>query len=132
MYYYYFFIKMCPIEKKRRPLSCTHTHMSKKTISTLYRKGNIPKALREQCWIFNFGRVFKEKCYIKWCHNRITVFDFHAGHNIPESKGGRTCLENLKPICSRCNQSMGDRYTIKEWQKLHRNHKKRRSKCVIS
>lgn len=52
---------------------------------------------------------------VTWCANRINVFDFQCGHNIPESKGGDTTLENLLPICGRCNISMGNRYSIDEW-----------------
>jgi 5-methylcytosine-specific restriction endonuclease McrA len=47
----------------------------------------------------------------------MSVFDFQCGHNIPESKGGKTDVNNLIPICSRCNQSMGSQYTIDEWTK---------------
>jgi hypothetical protein len=79
------------------------------------RKQKIPIALREQVWIHRMGRVFEGKCPVTWCQNRITVFDFQSGHNIPESKGGQTTLENLIPLCSRCNLSMGDHYTIDEW-----------------
>ena len=32
---------------------------------------------------------------------------FHCGHVIPECKGGKTNLSNLKPICQTCNLSMG-------------------------
>jgi len=81
-------------------------------------KEKIPKALREQVWISHMGKKFEAKCYIRWCKNRITVFDFQCGHNIPESKGGKTDLSNLKPICSRCNSSMNDSYTIDEWVEL--------------
>ena len=84
-------------------------------------KQTIPKALREQVWIENFGRRFEHRCYIPWCVNRIDVFSYHVGHDIPESKGGRLCLDNLKPICARCNYSMGSQYTIKEWNLLHHN-----------
>lgn len=45
----------------------------------------------------------------------MSVFDFECGHNVPESKGGKTTLDNLVPICARCNRSMGDRYSIDEW-----------------
>ena len=78
----------------------------------------IPKALREQVWINCFGEKYKNKCFIRWCKNQINVFDFEVGHNIPESKGGLTVLENLKPICSRCNKSMSNNYTIDEWIQL--------------
>lgn len=89
----------------------------------IYKKKTIPKALREQCWISNFGKTYQHKCYIKWCDNSINVFNYHVGHNIPECKGGKTCLENLKPICSRCNHSMGSQYTITEWMGLDVNMK---------
>ncbi len=85
---------------------------------TTYKKKPIPKALREQVWISSFGKVFEHKCYINWCSNTIDVFSFESGHNIPESKGGLTVLENLKPLCSRCNKSMNDKYTIDEFNKL--------------
>ncbi len=81
-------------------------------------KDKIPKALREQVWLTHVGKKFESKCVVRWCKNRITVFDFQSGHNIPESKGGVTELSNLRPICSRCNSSMNDTYSIDEWQKL--------------
>lgn len=83
-------------------------------------KDKIPKALREQVWLTHIGKKYNSKCYISWCSNRITVFDFQCGHNVPESKGGATDLLNLRPICSRCNSSMNDSYTIDEWTKLSR------------
>ena len=67
------------------------------------KKQNIPKALREQVWLQTIGKKYEHKCYIDWCDNLITVFDFHVGHNIPESKGGQISIENLRPICSDCN-----------------------------
>ena len=82
------------------------------------RKDTIPKALREQVWITYLGKKFSTKCTVVWCTNRISAFDFQVGHNIPESKGGETVLENLRPICSRCNLSMSNTYTIDEWNKL--------------
>lgn len=81
---------------------------------------SIPKAVREQVWLHYFGKKFSHKCYISWCKNKISVFDFECGHNIPESKGGSTTIQNLRPICSRCNKSMGNRYTIDEWCKKHK------------
>jgi hypothetical protein len=56
----------------------------------MYKKTKIPVALREQVWINKMGRVFDGKCVINWCSNMISVFDFQCGHNIPESKGGKT------------------------------------------
>ena len=79
------------------------------------RKATIPKALREQVWLRTMHKTFEAKCPVVWCANTINVFDFQCGHNIPESKGGKTTLDNLIPLCGRCNVSMGDRYTIDEW-----------------
>ena len=81
---------------------------------------NIPKAIREQVWIQRFGRVFEHKCYISWCQNKIDVFNYHCGHDIPASKGGAASLENLYPICPNCNLSMSDNYTLKEWDSLNK------------
>jgi 5-methylcytosine-specific restriction endonuclease McrA len=85
------------------------------------KKANIPKALREQVWIQNIGNNFEDKCLVEWCQNRMNVFDFHVGHNIPESQGGATNIKNLKPICARCNLSMGSHYSIEEWSKMGQN-----------
>ena len=83
-----------------------------------YKIQNRPKAVIEQCRIASFGKVFEHKCYVSWCQNTITVSDFHVGHDKPESKGGSLDLDNLKPLCARCNLSMGNNYTIKEWNKM--------------
>jgi 5-methylcytosine-specific restriction endonuclease McrA len=83
-----------------------------------YKKKPIPSALREAVWIINCGRAFDHKCMVSWCPNIMSAFDFQAGHNIPESHGGPTNIDNLIPICARCNNSMGDRYTIDEWNAI--------------
>jgi len=82
------------------------------------KKQKIPAAIREAVWIKSCGRVFEHKCFTSWCPNTITVFDFQCGHNIPESKGGTIAVTNLYPLCARCNLSMGDRYTIDEWNAI--------------
>ena len=85
---------------------------------TVYKKTKIPKALREEVWRAYVGSLFETKCTITWCTNSITVFNFEAGHNIPESRGGATQLSNLRPICGSCNKSMGNRYTITQWNDM--------------
>jgi 5-methylcytosine-specific restriction endonuclease McrA len=98
-----------PVFKKGRGKPRSSSEPAKK------RKAKIPAAVQEAIWITKMGKVFQGKCLTTWCPNIITVFDFHAGHDIPESKGGTIAPENLYPICARCNLSMGDRYTFKEW-----------------
>ena len=79
------------------------------------QKQAIPKAIREQVWLHYLGNRFETKCTVTWCHNKINTFDYHVGHNLPESRGGRLDISNLRPICARCNLSMGSQYTIDEW-----------------
>jgi hypothetical protein len=94
---------------------------------------NIPKALREQVWLKYFGPVFEYKCYINWCKNKINVFNFECGHNIPRSKSGKTDINNLIPICTRCNKSMSNKWTIDEWNNMEfdkpKNTRKRKRGC---
>jgi hypothetical protein len=75
----------------------------------------IPSSLKHNIWIKYIGPIFEAKCAVTWCENKITPFTFEAGHNIPYSKGGATTIDNLRPICSDCNKSMGNRYTIDEY-----------------
>ena len=77
-------------------------------------KKRIPVAYKEQIWLRQFGTTFQGKCPTAWCQNTISVFDFHAGHKIAESKGGATSPDNLIPLCARCNTSMGVK-TFDEW-----------------
>tara|TARA_B110000971_G_C19983326_1_gene488375 strand:- start:43 stop:1494 length:1452 start_codon:yes stop_codon:yes gene_type:complete len=79
------------------------------------RRHAIPPQIKQEIWEVNFGNCCRHDCYVKECKNRITAWDFHAGHNIPYSEGGEDKIDNLRPICSKCNLSMGDRLTIHEW-----------------
>tara|TARA_B110000908_G_C10240215_1_gene445646 strand:+ start:100 stop:393 length:294 start_codon:yes stop_codon:yes gene_type:complete len=88
-----------------------------------YKKKPIPKAIREQVWKKYFGMKYNHKCYISWCQNKIDVFNFHVGHNKPESHGGKLNIGNLRPICSRCNHSMSNNYTIHQWDNLGKSQK---------
>ncbi len=82
------------------------------------KKAKISKALREQVWLRYMGKVYEGKCMTRWCKNTINVTNFQCGHNVPESKGGATSLDNLVPICNSCNLSMSNKYTFDEWN-LH-------------
>ena len=86
------------------------------------KETKIPKAIREQVWIEFIGKNFESKCYIKWCKNTITPFNFHVGHNKPKSKNGTCEIKNLKPICISCNLSMSNNYTIDQWNKLSKKY----------
>jgi hypothetical protein len=79
------------------------------------RKLAIPKALKNAVWEKYAGCNYTVKCCVTWCEQTLTPFTFEAGHNIPESRGGPTTLENLRPICAQCNRSMSNKYTIDEF-----------------
>lgn len=72
-------------------------------------KETIPRAMKRAVWEKYMGKKYEGNCWVRWCNNTISVWDFHTGHNIPESKGGKLSIENLRPICAHCNTSMGDR-----------------------
>ena len=114
--------------------------ISTKTVKTTfkkkkYKKKKIPKALKQQVWLKTYGKCFEKSCYISWCKNPINCFTFDCGHNIPESKGGKTEISNLKPICRNCNLGMGNQYTIDEWNDQFKGTKKNKTinwKWIVS
>ena len=81
------------------------------------KKTRIHCALREQVWLNYTGQKFSAKCATRWCQNSIDVFNFQCGHKKAEAKGGATSVENLIPLCSRCNLSMGTMH-FDEWEHL--------------
>jgi hypothetical protein len=72
-----------------------------------YRKANIPHSLRRAVWNTCIGEdIGSTECYVG-CKTKISQMTFECGHIEAESKGGLTVVENLRPICSPCNKSMG-------------------------
>lgn len=107
------------IRQSRRVVS---TDAAKKNSEvTSQSKAVIPKSLKNSVWETYIGKEYQAKCAVDWCTAVITPFTFEVGHNIPESKGGSTTLDNLRPICSQCNKSMGNRYTIEQFSKLFKS-----------
>lgn len=119
----WFFRQSSPVAPKAEPLVGKHKKSTPFAVTQKKRKATIPTAFREQIWLRDCGKAYESKCRVTWCQNRMTVWDFQAGHNIPESRGGHTVPDNLIPICSRCNVSMGNRYTIDEWNSLSQEPK---------
>ena len=75
--------------------------------NTKSKKKTITKSLKTLIWDKNIGKD-KRSAYCICCVNvEIKIEDFHAGHIIPESYGGKTDDGNLLPVCSQCNTSMG-------------------------
>jgi hypothetical protein len=77
--------------------------------SQRYRKINIPAAVRRTVWNTYIGEeIGLTECYVG-CKTKISQMTFECGHVEAESKGGLTIVDNLRPICSSCNRSMGTR-----------------------
>lgn len=74
---------------------------------TKTKKKAIPKVLRDLAWSKWIGEdIGKTKCFC--CQvNDIKMSSFHCGHVVAEVNGGKTTVDNLRPICSACNLSMG-------------------------
>ena len=92
------------VKKKYRELEKEKKRMEKEKTKKL--RTSIPKSLRILVWNKNIG---KEKgiggCYV--CNEEIDSKNFECGHIISVKDAGETHIDNLRPICSSCNKSMG-------------------------
>ena len=73
------------------------------------QKETIPQNKRTQCWIRYYGNESQGICPISYCQNVIKTGKggTQIGHIISEKNGGQIQLNNLRPICKRCNCEMG-------------------------
>jgi 5-methylcytosine-specific restriction endonuclease McrA len=74
-----------------------------------YTKKSIPAPLKRDCWNQRIGAGTGVGLCFCCRVQELTPFDFEAGHIQAESCGGPTIIENLVPICGKCNRSMGSR-----------------------
>ena len=71
------------------------------------KKQKIPAAVRHVVWAKYIGADTAEsKCFCCQVHH-ISQTNFECGHIQAEAEGGATTIENLRPVCSLCNKSMG-------------------------
>jgi 5-methylcytosine-specific restriction endonuclease McrA len=97
----------CPMEIDSIDVPTTEKSERKKPLAVKRRKKTIPKPLRMKVWAEYIG-IEKGCAICMICNvNMISQMDFHCGHIQAEAEGGATCLANLRPICSKCNTSMG-------------------------
>ena len=71
------------------------------------RKVKIPAAVRKIVWNFYIGsEKSSDKCFC--CNSEIiTLSNFECGHVQSEKDGGEPTIQNLRPLCSFCNKSIG-------------------------
>ena len=84
----------------------TEENKEETPIQQPYKKKAIPKSLKMLVWHTYIGKeVGLAKCLC--CKNKeITQMDFDCGHVVAESRGGVTSVNNMRPICTKCNRSM--------------------------
>jgi phage/plasmid-associated DNA primase len=71
------------------------------------KKTKIPATLRNSVWNYYIGHDNKKSiCYCCNTEN-ISTGNFECGHVISEKNKGLININNLRPICSLCNKSMG-------------------------
>jgi hypothetical protein len=70
-------------------------------------KKKIPKKVKNDSWDKYIGSSIGETSCIVCRHTKINSKCFDAGHIISEKNGGVINIDNILPICSGCNKSMG-------------------------
>lgn len=87
-------------------VKCEQNKYTHNTIKK-YKKEKIPSTLRALVWNTYIGEgEGRGSCYA--CEKeKLNPFEFECGHIIAESKGGETNLDNLRPVCTKCNRSIG-------------------------
>lgn len=68
-------------------------------------RSKIYKPLRRSVWNKRNDGKLQGQCYV--CAKCIHYDDFECGHIVSVFCGGDTTVDNLEPICRRCNSDMG-------------------------
>ncbi|MDE2095856.1 MAG: HNH endonuclease [Patescibacteria group bacterium] len=71
------------------------------------KREKLPTAVRNTVWVTHASMHYATsvcRCCFK---EQITRSNFECGHVIAKAKGGSDKVDNLLPICSACNKSMG-------------------------
>ena len=86
--------------------------VAKPPATEVRKKQKIPSKVRTDIWATYIGaHIAEHKCI---CCKKVTIkqTDFEVGHVLSEAHGGTPEINNLRPICSVCNKSMGSRNMI--------------------
>ena len=70
-----------------------------------YKKISIPKHIKDAVWDTYAGKQ-NGLSFCTVCYDLIDSKHFECGHVQAEANGGKTCVENMRPVCSKCNKYM--------------------------
>ena len=76
------------------------------TVESNVFEAKISKKLKREVWVNWFKEAESAVCP---CGTAITEEENHCGHIVARAKGGRTAVENLRPVCASCNLRMKTR-----------------------
>ena len=76
------------------------------TVEANVFEAKISKKLKHEVWVHWFKEAESALCP---CGTAITEEDNHCGHIVARAKGGKTVVENLRPVCASCNLRMKTR-----------------------
>jgi 5-methylcytosine-specific restriction endonuclease McrA len=96
------------ISESNKPITTTQTNVPElhQCQPTKEKKKTIPKPLKNSVWDKYIGKEHGiGNCYS--CQSNIDSKHFECGHVISDADGGDLSIENLRPVCSLCNKSMG-------------------------
>ena len=81
--------------------------MNKYKSKSTRKKKQIPKKIKIEIWSKYIGDHYGQSTCMCCRNTIITQNKFVGGHVKSESNGGLVNMDNLRPICSGCNSSMG-------------------------
>jgi hypothetical protein len=103
------------IKKKSKKTSKS----SKEKMNIEEKSGKIPTAVRSRVWKIAFGELFVGKC--ECCGRKIEFDNWECGHIQARKCGGLSMANNLRPLCTPCNRSMGTQNLYEFKKKLCNN-----------
>jgi DNA segregation ATPase FtsK/SpoIIIE-like protein len=88
------------------------------TMEEIVVKSNLPKTIKSMVWNKYIGKEKGiGKCYV--CSEDLDSKHFELGHIQAKAKGGSDEIDNLRPICSLCNKSIGTK-NMDEFKKTYK------------
>jgi hypothetical protein len=88
-------------KEKNKPIYFESSPKNKRS-----KKERIPATVRNIVWVTHFQTSKKGNCWLCKVED-ISSANFECGHVVSEKNGGKPTIDNLRPICSFCNKSVG-------------------------